>query len=119
VSGDNLLAVEVHLSSAASDHLGFDLDLSGYLGAQPPTILSQPQSQTVTNGATASFSVQASGTPPLTYQWFHDNAPIAAATATTYTIANVSAADAGIYAVQVSNAAGSAYSAGATLTVLP
>ena len=35
----------------------------------PPTITTQPQSQTVVQGQNATFSVAASGTTPLSYQW--------------------------------------------------
>ena len=38
-------------------------------GDPPPTIVSQPQSQTIFSGDTATFSVSATGSPPLSYQW--------------------------------------------------
>jgi uncharacterized repeat protein (TIGR01451 family) len=63
------------------------------------TITSQPQSVSVSNGATASFSVGAAGTAPLTYQWLFNAADIPGATASTLTLSNVTSANAGSYTV--------------------
>jgi pectate lyase len=82
-----------------------------------PSISTQPKSLEVAAGAAASFSVTASGTAPLSYQWVHDGKDIAGATGTTYTLASAAASDEGSYTVRVSNAAGSATSSAATLTV--
>ena len=84
----------------------------------PPSILTPPQSLTVNSGASASFSVTATGTAPLTYQWVKGTANITGATSSTYTIPSVSASDAASYSVVVGNAAGSVTSASATLTVV-
>jgi Immunoglobulin domain/Immunoglobulin I-set domain len=83
-----------------------------------PTITSQPANQTVNAGQTASFSVTASGTGPLTYQWYKGGAAISGATSTTYTTpATVSGDSGSIFTVTVTNAAGSTPSNQATLTV--
>ena len=87
--------------------------------ATAPSITAQPQSVTVTAGAAANFSVTATGTAPLGYQWQKGGAAIGGATSATYSIASAQAADAGNYTVTVTNAAGSANSATATLTVNP
>ncbi len=86
-------------------------------GPVAPTITAQPQSQTVNVGAPASFSVTATGTAPLGYQWKKGGSDIAGATASTYSIAAAQTTDAGSYTVVVSNVAGSATSNAATLTV--
>ncbi len=83
----------------------------------PPSITSQPQSQTIALGAPATFSVSASGPPPLSYQWFFNTSPLPAATAASYTIPQVQASDAGTYTVAVSNPNGTATSSNAVLTV--
>ena len=84
----------------------------------PPSITQQPQSLTRAVGQSATFSVGATGTQPLAYQWRRNGANIAGATASSYTIASVSMADHGAqFSVQVSNAAGSVVSASATLSV--
>jgi hypothetical protein len=71
----------------------------------------------VTQGAAASFTVVASGTATLSYQWRKGGTAISGATATTYTIPATTASDAGSYDVVVSNSAGSVTSSAATLTI--
>jgi hypothetical protein len=83
----------------------------------PPSITTQPASQTVNQGATASFSVTASGTAPLSYQWKLNGVNISGATTSSYSKADAQSSDAGNYSVAVSNVAGSVTSASATLTV--
>jgi hypothetical protein len=82
-----------------------------------PIITQQPQSLTATTGASASFSVSASGTG-LTYQWKLDDTSIAGATSSTYTIDAVQPSHAGHYTVAVSTSGGTTTSATAALTVL-
>ncbi|MGC2331151.1 MAG: immunoglobulin domain-containing protein [Candidatus Acidiferrales bacterium] len=84
----------------------------------PPQVTSQPASQTVTVNQAATFTVVATGTDPLSYQWQQATSNIAGATLPSYTIAAVSAADNGAtFRVLVTNAAGSTTSNSATLTV--
>ena len=83
----------------------------------PPTITGQPASQTVPAGGSASFTVTASGSTPLAYQWRFNGGNITGATASTFTIANVQPSGAGNYDVVVSNSAGFATSSVAVLTV--
>lgn len=83
----------------------------------PPTITTQPSSVTLTAGSTATFSVAATGTGALSYQWHFNNSPISGATGSSYIFSNVQSAHQGGYKVVVSNSAGSATSATATLTV--
>jgi hypothetical protein len=87
-------------------------------GASSPTITSQPVSKTVTAPATATFSVTASGSAPLTYQWRKNGLTIAGATGASYTTPATSTADSGSgYHVEVSNSVNSVSSSTATLTV--
>jgi hypothetical protein len=83
----------------------------------PPGIATQPQSQTVTLGQNGSFSVLATGTAPLSYQWSLNGTALAGATTSALTLANLQATDAGSYTVLVTNIAGSITSAVATVTV--
>jgi uncharacterized lipoprotein YddW (UPF0748 family) len=83
----------------------------------PPAILSQPQDQTVVAGQNASFSVTATGTGPLSYQWRFNSTNLAGATASSYTRTNAQPAHAGHYSVVVTNAAGAVTSSNALLTV--
>lgn len=89
----------------------------GTQSATAPSITTQPASVSVTEGAGASFSVVASGSTPLAYQWRKGGASISGATAATYAITATTSADAGSYDVVVSNSAGSVTSTAATLTV--
>jgi hypothetical protein len=82
-----------------------------------PIILAQPLNQEVNPGASATFSVIAGGTAPLAYQWLFDNADISGATNSTYSVTNAQPANAGNYAVIVTNALGSVTSVVATLSV--
>ena len=87
-------------------------------GATTPTITSHPTSRTVAPGASVTFSVRASGAPPLQYQWQRNGVNIAGATAQDYTIASAALSDNGVrFRAVVSNASGSATSAEAVLTV--
>ncbi|MSU59576.1 MAG: hypothetical protein EXS35_15655 [Pedosphaera sp.] len=70
----------------------------------PPFIITPPADQAVDLGANVTFTVVASGTPPLFYQWRVNDTNIAGATASSFNIASVQLADSGGYSVQVSNA---------------
>ena len=83
----------------------------------PPAITGQPASQTVNADQPASFTVTATGTAPLGYQWSKDGTPLSAATADTYSIVTTQGSDAGSYTVVVTNVAGDATSSAAILTV--
>jgi len=82
-----------------------------------PTISTQPTSQTVAVGGTASFSVTATSSETPTYQWYKDSTAISGATSSTYAISSVATSDAGSFYVIVTNSGGSTTSSTATLTV--
>lgn len=82
-----------------------------------PLITSQPSALTVEVGQPATFSVQATGAAPLTYQWRKNGSPIGGATSPQYTIASTVTGDAGNYSVQVSNSISSVTSNDAALVV--
>jgi hypothetical protein len=86
---------------------------------QPPAIIAQPQDQAVLAGAGVVLSVGASGTMPLWFQWYFDDAAIGGANAATYTINNARTNAAGTYQVVVTNSVGSVTSSKAVLTVTP
>ena len=86
-------------------------------GTPPPVITTQPSSQTVNSGQTATFSVVATGTA-LTYQWKQETTSIPGATAASYTTPATSATDNGSqFQVTVGNPGGSITSNAATLSV--
>jgi centrosomal CEP192-like protein/immunoglobulin I-set domain protein len=83
-----------------------------------PAITANPANLTVTAGQTATFSVAASGTAPMTYQWKMNGAAISGATSATYTTAATTTANSGeTFSAAVTNSAGTATSSSATLTV--
>ena len=86
--------------------------------AVPPSITLQPVSQSVTTGQPVSFSVAASGTAPITYQWERNGTAITGANSTTYSIATTAMSDSGaVFSAVATNVAGSATSENANLTV--
>ena len=82
-----------------------------------PAITTQPVSQTVTIGSSATFSAAASGSPTPTYQWQKDTVNLAGATNALLTINNIQASDAGSYTLIATNSVNTAISSVATLTV--
>ena len=82
-----------------------------------PAITTQPVSLVLVSGATAAFTVVATGSP--TYQWRKDGVAIGGATSATLTLTNVQVANAGTYSVVVAAAGTSVTSSNATLTVTP
>jgi len=82
-----------------------------------PAIVSSSQNQTVTNGANVTFSVNATGTPPLAYQWQLNNTNLPGATSSNLTLTAVTFAQAGFYTVVITNVLGSAGSGPVALSV--
>jgi len=85
----------------------------------PPAITAQPQSTTITSGGAITLSVTATGTTPLSYQWYGGSsgftgAPQPGATGSTFTVSPTTTSS---YWVRVTNACGTADSATATITV--
>jgi len=104
---------------------GAELSISG-CGSAPavpptsPTIVTQPASQSTPLGESATFTVVASGSALLTYQWNEGGSPLPGATSATYVTPAVQASDSGsAFTVVVTNTAGSVTSKSATLTVGP
>ena len=84
-----------------------------------PSITTQPASQTVNVGQTATFTVVATGAPPLSYQWQKNQVNIAGATSASYTTPATTSADNGTsFRVIVTNPATSVMSSAAILTVV-
>ena len=82
-----------------------------------PAIISQPQNETVTNGANVTFSVNTTGTPPLAYQWQRNNTNLPGAVSSNLTLTGVTFAQAGFYTVAVTNVLGAAGCAPFALSV--
>jgi hypothetical protein len=118
LAADTGAKFDVIVSNSAGSATSAMATLTVNAAAVAPTITMQPANQSVTAGQTATFSVTATGTAPLTYQWQKNSANITGATAATYTTpATVSGDNGAQFDVVVSNSAGSKTSNTATLTV--
>ena len=86
---------------------------------RPPAITDQPTNQSVSAGDTAVFTVAATGTDPLGYQWwFNQTNLLAGATSPTLTLTNLQPPQTGGYSVVVSNTLSAVTSLVAQLTVI-
>lgn len=104
--------------TSGADNAGIKLNIAyTAVSGNPPTILTQPAGATVDVGGSVTFSVSASGSDPLSYQWLFNGVAINGATNSSLSIASVQASNGGTYAVTVSNNAGVATSNNVTLTV--
>ena len=117
-AGDNGSSFSVVVSNSFGSITSTTATLTVSAVGQAPTITSQPSPQTVTAGQTATFSVVASGTAPLLYQWRKNGTVITGATGATYKTPATTAGDNGSsFSVVVSNSFGSATSSTALLAV--
>ena len=107
------------LSSEELSGVQTDLLVKYFLQAGPPVVKTAPESIQVDQFDSATFNVVVDGTPPFTYEWKKDNAAIAAAGDSTFSIPSADLADAGTYTVSVRNRAGNIVSDPAVLTVIP
>ena len=125
-TNSTLALTNVHLADAGgysvllSNPYGAVTSAPGQLtvGLAAPSISTQPQNLTVIPGQFATFSVTASGSQPLIYQWYYNaNTLLVGPTGPILILTNVQPSDAGSYSVVVSNTAGSVTSSNAVLTV--
>ncbi len=117
-SSDNGAQFAAIVSNAAGSVTSSAATLTVNAAPVAPSITMQPASQTVTAGQTASCSVAATGTAPLSYQWNKNATVISGATSSSYTTPATTSSDNGaLFTVMISNAAGSVTSSAATLTV--
>ncbi len=93
------------------------IDAVRVVSSTVPFVVSQPLSQSVKIGKSATLSVSATGSPPLSYQWKFNGTDITNATSTNLVVANVQPDKAGAYSVVVSNFLSSAISTSAILTL--
>ncbi len=101
-------------------HMGvikdFLIPVSG-ANTNPPSLTTQPLSQTNALGGTVTFTVTAAGATPLAYQWRLFSTNLSGATAASLSLTNIQPVNAGDYTVVITNAFGSITSAVAKLTV--
>lgn len=123
VAGDNGTLIRVIVTNSVGNVTSTPATLTVTNNAVGPTITGQPANQTVTVGQSATFSVKATGTAPLSYQWQRSTNGGATwsnvgTNASSYTTAATTTADNGtVFRVIVSNSVGNVTSTSATLTV--
>jgi len=129
ISGANAANYTTPATSATDNGSQFEVTVSNPGGSvtsnavtlsvnSKPLIITQPSNESVTVGATATFTVTAAGTAPLSYQWQDGGTNISGATAASYTTPATALTDNGSqFDVVVSNGLGNATSTAATLTV--
>lgn len=123
----NNTLVSTNLFAGAMDEVGIwgrrlseteILELAGRDITGPPVIVAQPQSATRYTGSTVTFAVDATGVRPVTYTWYHGTNAIPDSNTNRLVLTNLTLAAAGSYSVTVQNAAGTATSQPAVLTLL-
>jgi hypothetical protein len=112
---DNNSSFTVTITNSAGSVTSTAATLS--VTTQPASITGQPKDVTITDGGTATFSVVAVGTAPITYQWFKGGMAIAGATSATYSYAPPLTDSGTTFTVTVSNSAATVMSNAAKLTV--
>ncbi len=120
ITADNgaTFAVVVSNSAGSATSRGAKLNVAAPGGPVAPSITVQPADQSINAGQTATYSVTATGTAPLSYQWQKNGTAIAGAISSSYTTPAETTADSGAtFAVVVTNSAGSVTSRAARLTV--
>jgi hypothetical protein len=118
VTGDNVLAVELHQSAATPADLVFGLSLTA-TPSYPVSLVNpaEPADRTVVAGETTTFTAEVLGTPPLTYEWRKGSDPIPGANGPSYTLNPVLKSDEGTYSLRVTNPGGTVTTRAAQLTV--
>jgi hypothetical protein len=118
-SFDVALTAKDQSNSGADRTVHGTLKLTIIATGSPPLITTQPQSQTVTEGADVAFNVIATGTAPLSYLWRKDGVVLRGGSTATLALGSVVTGQSGQYSVVVSNSLGFATSQSATLIVNP
>ena len=114
---DGQANVRFRFGQAGTGSWFFTMDNFAIYSINTPVITTQPASVTVDANTPATFSVVASGNPPLAYQWQFNGLNILNATNVSYVISNALPANVGQYSVRVSNSDGPVTSTPANLTV--
>jgi hypothetical protein len=120
LSGNRLLVMTKHSTGEPRFHI-LERDLAPVFDSvpTPPAIVQQPASVRTAFGGQAALTVQATGSPPLAYQWYRNNTLIPGATGPGLNFSTAGSALAGTYHVLITNGAGTLKSGNATFVVGP
>lgn len=110
---ENAGTYSVVVTNAHGEILSEDVELM----VLPVLITGQPKDVVSYRGGRASFSVEAEGMAPISYQWLHNDVPLAGATGPTLELTSLRQEQAGSYRVTMSNVFGEADSAAAQLSL--
>lgn len=113
---DEVFVFERALSATEIGILASQTDRGFCLTGSPPSITVHPQSGSYPPNTTHRLSVTATGTPPLTYQWYRNGTPLPDATGSTLDFNPARIDDGGRYEVVVRNAFGAERSRTARLS---
>ena len=106
------------ISNAAGSSTSATAQLTQQVASIPPTITTQPISQSVNSGSSVTLSVSTTGNTNVSYQWFLNGNSIAGATSSTYIITNAQLANSGAYSAEIIYGGGALFSNTATVTVV-
>ena len=118
----SLLFLTTWLRNSKTRLLAVAISLAAFtpvFGQTPPGITTQPADQVVDIGFPATFTVTATGTAPLTYQWRFNDADLAGRTGTSLILSNIQPANVGNYTVVVTNASAPPITSRTALLSLP
>lgn len=118
VSGENILAVELHQAAATPADLVFGLSLTATPNYPVRLVnVAEPADRTVLAGQATTFTAEILGTPPLAYEWRRNGVPIPGATGPSFTLDPALKSDEGRYSLNVTNSLGNVTTREAQLTV--
>lgn len=112
-------AYTVRVTNSAGSVLSNAASVSVVEQVQPPVIVNHPSDQTVTEGASVTLAVVATSATSPQYTWTRNGVAVAGASSSILNLNSVTRSDEGIYAVRVTNGAGSVTSNQAAVSVLP
>jgi hypothetical protein len=120
VSGDNVLAVEVHQTSAFSSDVVLGMNLRGYgTPDERVSILAPLPSRVVPEGTPLTLFADVFGGQRIFFQWFRNGLVLAGETNMTLHVPAVHGVNAGNYIFVASNSVNSVTSSVANVTVTP
>ncbi len=106
------------LASGTLQDAGIVDEVSFIPSTTAPAITIQPMSQSQASGLDTTFTVTATGTPPLSYHWRFNGTNVPGAQASLFTVTNMQSSNSGTYQVIVSNVAGGTLSSNADLSLV-
>jgi uncharacterized repeat protein (TIGR01451 family) len=118
LTGDNLLAVEVHQNATNSDDIVFGTAVVVTFTNSPPIVVQQPADVSVLDGRAATLTAIIDGSPSPALQWFKDFLPVPGATNSWLVFTAANPTNDGTYWLAATNSFGGLTTSNALLRVL-